>query len=71
MNFKTIYSPTWANSEQTAINVLIDTEQYGTIQFTANPSDSTDYGPMIYQAAIDGALGEITDYVAPSGTTPS
>lgn len=65
MKFLRIYSPVWANQSNTLINVIIDTDTHETILFTASPNDSTEYGPVIYQDAIDGKFGDIAVFNAP------
>lgn len=67
MKFNSIYNPVWANAEHSAINVMIDTDSLKTptIPFTASPTDDTEYGPAIFQAASDGVFGEIAEYIAP------
>ncbi|EMH0680445.1 tail fiber assembly protein [Klebsiella aerogenes] len=60
-----IYSPVWSNVDHTSIDVLIDTDAYGTIPFTASPTDCTDYGPVIFKQAAAGVFGEVAEYAAP------
>lgn len=71
MKFNSIYNPVWADAEHSAINVMIDTDsvQTPTIPFTASPDDNTDYGPQIYQSAVDGVFGEIAEFT-PVVVTP-
>ncbi|WP_420489102.1 tail fiber assembly protein [Lelliottia amnigena] len=48
-----------------AINVTIDSDEYGTIPFTATPDDVEEYGRAIYDAAHSGVFGKIAEYVPP------
>uniref|UniRef100_UPI00398C2C9F tail fiber assembly protein n=1 Tax=Enterobacter quasiroggenkampii TaxID=2497436 RepID=UPI00398C2C9F len=65
MKFNSIYNPVWADSAHSAINVTIDTDEYGAMPFTAKSNDTEDYGVMIYQECIAGVFGNIAEYVAP------
>lgn len=64
--YTSIYSPAWSNADHTTIDVQIDTDVYGTITFTASPTDCTDYGPVIFEQAAAGVFGEIAEYEAPA-----
>lgn len=65
MSYQKIYAPVWADADHTAINVTIDSDEYGTIPFTATPDDVEGYGRAIYDAAAAGVFGEIAEYVPP------
>jgi hypothetical protein len=60
-----VMKPVWANEGHTAINVMVFSEEYGLIPFTATPDDPMDYGREIYDACINGEHGEIAEYVPP------
>lgn len=59
------HSPSWANAEHTAINLVFDHPVYGEIPFSASPSDPEQNGRDLYSAAISGDFGQIAEYVAP------
>ena len=65
-----VASPVWANAEHTAINCEITVEQYPgkVLPFTADPSDTTEYGPQIYADCVAGVYGPVAPYVAPVAT---
>ena len=66
MNYTDVLSPQWANTEHTAINLMLVTAEMGAIPFTATPDDSTDYGPEIYGRVVAGEFGENAAYEPPS-----
>lgn len=49
------------------IDVEIKHPQLGWIPFTASPDDNTDYGPAIYDEAIQG---DVAEYVPPEPVIP-
>lgn len=59
-----ISSPRYTKNN-TAIDVQADMPDGTRITFTASPDDVMDYGPAIYQNALDGAYGPIAPYVEP------
>ncbi|WP_223512651.1 tail fiber assembly protein [Pseudomonas sp. GL-B-19] len=66
MNYTHVLTPQWMDAAHTAINVMLVTEEQGTIPFTATPDDSTSYGPEIYARVVAGEFGEIAAYEPPS-----
>ncbi len=62
-----VANPVWANTEHTSINCDITVEQYPgeVLPFTADPNDTTEYGPQIYADCVAGAYGPVGAYVAP------
>lgn len=65
MEFLRIFNPQWATENHTAINVIVIEKKLGELPFTATPNDSTDYGPEIFEQALQGKYGEIAPYVPP------
>lgn len=57
-------SPKWVNAERTPLDMEVHHAEYGWIPSTASPDDPMDYGRVLFQAALDGELGEIAEYVA-------
>lgn len=45
------------------IDVEVNHPVYGWIPFTASPNDTDSHGLLIYQAALNGAYGEVQPYV--------
>jgi hypothetical protein len=58
-------NPRWANAAKTAIDCVIDHPEYGSIPFTASPSDPEPHGQAIYSEISAGDHGPIADYVPP------
>lgn len=48
-----------------SIDCEINHPVHGWIPFTADPTDSEEFGRMVHQAALDGAAGEIAAYIPP------
>lgn len=65
-----VANPVWANAEHTLINCEITVEQYPgeVLPFTADPNDTTEYGPRIYADCVAGAYGPVGAYVEPIAT---
>ncbi len=66
MTYTDVLNPQWANAANTAINLVLVTDELGAIPFTATPDDSTSYGPEIYELAVAGEFGDIAPYEPPS-----
>lgn len=60
-----VKNPVWADSEQTLINCIITTSQFGDeeLPFTANKNDVADHGRVIFNDIVSGKYGEIGEYV--------
>jgi hypothetical protein len=56
----------WADASHTAIDLLLQTAEFGEIPFTASPSDSEQHGRDIYDRAMSGDWGPIAEYQPPS-----
>lgn len=65
MQITNVKSPEWANAEHTMINVVLNTDDYGEIPFSASPDDVEAYGREIFEDAVAGKFGTIAEYVAP------
>jgi hypothetical protein len=65
-----VTNPVWANAQQTAIDCLITTSQFGdeVLPFTASPSDVEPLGKEVFDACVNGEAGPIAPYVAPVAT---
>jgi len=53
-------NPRWTSSGKTSIKLevqLTGTEEW--VPFVASPTDCTEYGPMLYNFALNGLFGEI------------
>lgn len=61
-------APRWVNAARTLVDIEVHHAEHGWIPFTASPDDPMDYGRVLFQAALDGELGEIAEYVAPVKT---
>ena len=64
-------NPIWANAENTAIDCLITTSQFGSevLPFTAAQNDIEPHGRGIFADIVSGTYGVIGEYVAPSEIT--
>jgi len=62
-----VSNPCWAHEAQTLINCEITVEQYPgeVLPFTADSSDTTEYGPQIYADCVAGVYGPVGEYVPP------
>lgn len=74
LNERTINSaqnPRWANYSKTAIDLEVDfnelDEEY--VHFTADPNDIVSWGPELYNRAVAGEFGEITEWEVPADIT--
>jgi hypothetical protein len=60
---KTLHNPRYINPERAGA-ILFDGIFHGQLlPFFASPTDSMEYGRMIYAKAIEGAYGPIGEYV--------
>jgi hypothetical protein len=60
MMFTNARNPKWTNADHTSI--MVEVERNGEwMGFVAGPTDCTDYGPMLYNFAVNGIFGEIAD----------
>lgn len=67
-------NPKWLNEEHSLVfvEVKFDDENGnpmfdgGYLPFTADPNDIEEHGRAVFQAAVEGAFGEISSYEAPS-----
>ena len=58
--FNNARNPKWTGADHAAI--LLETEMNGEwVGFVASPTDCTDYGPMLYNFAVNGIFGVIAD----------
>lgn len=71
MNIILAANPKQANSAGTLIDFDVTFDGIGTVQYTASPEDSTEYGRALYASAIAGEFGAIAPYVAPPAVIPS
>lgn len=60
-------TPVWADAEQTMIDCIITTSQFGDeeLPFTASPTDVESHGRAIFDRIVAGEFGSIGEYVAP------
>ena len=62
-------NPRWANEEKTLITVEAKFEHYeeewGYLDFLANPNDVEAHGVDLYNRCVAGEFGAVADYVAP------
>jgi len=54
--------PYYSASDDSTITGLLDHPTYGVIPFTASPTDTTAYGPVIYADAEAGEFGPVVSY---------
>lgn len=57
-----ITQPYYATSDKRVITCLWDNPEFGPIPFSANPDDSTSYGPEIYSNCVAGEYGPVVSY---------
>ena len=67
-----VSNPCWANAEQTMIDCVITTSQFGDelLPFTANKFDVEQHGRSIFNALEAGQYGAIAPYVPPPEPEP-
>ena len=71
MQIEYVKNPQWANSEQTLIDLVIKwDERAEELPFTASPTDSDEYGRVLFSAAVAGEFGPVAEYVAPPEPAP-
>lgn len=67
LTLATARNPKWANTEHTAINLLVTFEenvaQFGELEFSAMPTDVEPHGRDIYARAVAGEFGPIAEFV--------
>lgn len=66
MIYTDVIHPQWANTKQSAINLVLVTDAHGELPFTATAQDSTEYGPQIFARVVAGEFGEIGAFAPPS-----
>lgn len=61
-------NPIWSNAEQTAIDCVITTSQFGAevLPFTADKNDVAAHGRAIFADLVAGKYGAIADYIPPA-----
>lgn len=57
-----ISNPYFATPDNQVITCTWDNPDFGVIQFSATPGDTTVYGPQIYAECIAGEYGPIVSY---------
>lgn len=65
MNYTTVINPQWANLEHTAINCTVTFDGLGAVPFTASLEDGYTHTTEIFNEAVAGAYGPVTEYEAP------
>lgn len=60
-----IRNPRAANANATMIDLEIDHPVFGTIEFTASPTDVEPRGRELFARATAGDFGPVADYVPP------
>jgi hypothetical protein len=55
----------WADASHTAIDLLLQTAEFGEIPFTASPDDTEQHGRDIYARAMAGEWGPVAEYQPP------
>jgi len=69
---KSATSPTWANAEQSLIDLLVQFDEIPEpIPYTASANDSVKHGRDLYEQAAAGAFGPVAPYVAPAVVPPT
>ena len=65
MKITNVKAPVWANAEHTLLDVILETDVFGEIPFSASPDDVEAHGREIFADAVAGKFGVIAEYVAP------
>lgn len=66
MKIEYFKDPIWANTEHTAINMVVKFEEFDTeLPFNASPTDCEEHGVELFNRAVALEVGEIQPYVAP------
>ncbi|MEN5300430.1 hypothetical protein ABE530_19165 [Brucella sp. TWI559] len=63
---KSVKNLQWRNVEHTLLSCTVDLEGAGIIPFATAAHETTPYGQEIWQKAVAGEYGSISEYVAPS-----
>lgn len=64
LTLKYAKNPIWSNVEKTVINLTIRFEEIDEeLPFTASPDDCEEHGKVIYNLAVNGEFGEISDFI--------
>ncbi len=73
MQVLSVTNTVWANAEHTAVDcdVLFDQFAPEVLPFTATPTDTTDYGPQIFNDCVAGVYGPVGEYVPPPPYVPT
>lgn len=64
-------NPVYSDSDGTTIDVELNHKKYGWIPFTSSLSDTEELGRVIYERALAGEFGAVSDYVSDQGGRPS
>ena len=65
MQIKNVKTPQWANAEHTMLDVMLETDVFGEIPFSASPDDVEAHGREIFADAVAGKFGPIAEYIPP------
>lgn len=65
MKYNSAKNPAWANSEHTAILLVVDFDKIGEVTFGASPLDPEAHGREIFERAKTGDFGTVAEFVAP------
>jgi hypothetical protein len=65
MKYKSVTNPVWANQEQTAIECVVDFEDFGPSPFSTTANADTGYGVEIFNDCIAEKYGPVKPYTPP------
>ena len=72
MQITSVFSPVWANVEQTLINCNVTIDEFGdeVLPFTAGAHDVEPHGQKLFQDLMAGVYGAVGAYVEPPYEPP-
>lgn len=60
-------NPCWSDANYTMIDLVIKWDEFpDELPFTANKNDCEEHGRLIFNAAMNGEYGPISEYIPPS-----
>lgn len=62
-------SPKWLNQEHTLIELNVEFAHCGTVSFTASQNDIEPHGVELFNRAVTGEFGTISEYTPPTLST--
>jgi hypothetical protein len=70
MNIVSARDPRYSNALCSTVDIVVVTEEWGEIEFTADAEDAEEHGKALYDRIAVGEFGPVAPYVAPADPDP-